>query len=364
MIFKHFTAADDDENRRLERVLRKFLSDVPLGLIHKSMRSGFIKVNGLKKNASYRVQKGDVLDIADFLADARIRTPVHNDEKAAPPSRPDSVYAPFTDVFANEHIRIVNKAYGVPVHGGSSHAVPLDKLIRREYAEKAASDNEKLRSLSFVPGPLHRIDRRTTGLVAFSQSLIGAQYFSKALAEGRIGKIYTALLQGTLDQACVWENVIEKKGFSPARAEKAFATVKVKPPDKGENAHTEGARSGGKTALTAVQPLAHGKIGGKNFTLVSVKIKTGKTHQIRAQAAFAGFPLLGDSAYGADFFSYPDKYGQSLFLHARTLIFEKDNPLGIPEKISAPLPSFFAQLIKTYLPAFELSTYTKSNESS
>ena len=357
MIFKQFTAAADDENRRLERVLRKFLADVPLGLIHKSMRSGFIKVNGLKKNASYRVQKGDILDIADFLADARKRTPVYDNEKAVPPSRSSSAYAPFTDVFANEHIRIVNKAYGVPVHGGSSHAVPLDKLIRREYAEKAASDNEKLCSLSFVPGPLHRIDRRTTGLVALSQSLIGAQYFSKALAERRIGKIYTALIEGTLREACVWENVIEKKG--EARAGKAFATVKVKPLEKAEDIHTaESGHSGEKTALTEVQPLAHGKIGGKSFTLVSVKIKTGKTHQIRAQAAFAGFPLLGDSAYGADFFSYPDKHGQSLFLHARTLIFEKDNPLGVPEKISAPLPFFFEQLIKIYLPAFELSTYT------
>ena len=363
MIFKHFTAADDDGNRRLERVLRKFLADVPLGLIHKSMRSGFIKVNGLKKDASYRVQKGDVLDIADFLADGCRRTHSYDDKnddkKAESPSRPSSAYAPFTDVFANEHIRIVNKAYGVPVHGGSSHAVPLDKLIRREYAEKAASDNEKPHSLSFVPGPLHRIDRRTTGLVAFSQSLIGAQYFSKALAERRIGKIYTALIEGTLHEACVWENVIEKNGENAARAGKAFATVKVKPREKAEDIHTaESGHSGEKTALTEVRPLAHGKIGGKSFTLVSVKIKTGKTHQIRAQAAFAGFPLLGDSAYGADFFSYPDKHGQSLFLHARTLIFEKDNPLGVPEKISAPLPSFFAQLIKTYLPAFELSTYT------
>ena len=359
MIFKHFTAADNDENRRLERVLRKFLSDIPLGLIHKSMRSGFIKVNGLKKDASYRVQKGDVLDIADFLADARRRTPVYDNEKAVPPSRSSSAYAPFTDVFANEHIRIVNKAYGVPVHGGSSQAVPLDKLIRREYAEKAASDNEKLCSLSFVPGPLHRIDRRTTGLVAFSQSLIGAQYFSKALAERRIGKIYTALIEGTLREACIWENVIEKNGENAARAGKTFATVKVKPREKAEDIHTaESDRSGEKTALTEVRPLAHGKIGGKSFTLVSVEIKTGKTHQIRAQAAFAGFPLLGDSAYGADFFSYPDKHGQSLFLHARTLIFEKDNPLGVPEKISAPLPFFFEQLIKIYLPAFELSTYT------
>ena len=359
MIFKQFTAAADDENRRLERVLRKFLADVPLGLIHKSMRSGFIKVNGLKKDASYRVQKGDVLDIADFLASGCRRTPVYDNEKEVPPSRSSSAYAPFTDVFANEHIRIVNKAYGVPVHGGSSQAVPLDKLIRREYAEKAASDNEKLRSLSFVPGPLHRIDRRTTGLVAFSQSLIGAQYFSKALAERRIGKIYTALIEGTLREACVWENVIEKNGENAEWAGKAFATVKVKPLEKAEDIHiAESGRRGEKAALTEVRPLAHGKIGGKSFTLVSVEIKTGKTHQIRAQAAFAGFPLLGDSAYGADFFSYPDKRGQSLFLHARTLIFEKDNPLGVPEKISAPLPSFFAQLIKTYLPAFELSTYT------
>ena len=133
MTFKHFSAAADDENRRLERVLRKFLSDVPLGLIHKSVRSGFIKVNGLKKDASYRLQKGDVLDIADFLTEGRKRVPAYNNEKVEQSSRPGAVYAPFTDVFVNEDIRIINKAYGVPVQGGNKNIVPLDELIRAEW---------------------------------------------------------------------------------------------------------------------------------------------------------------------------------------------------------------------------------------
>ncbi|MGI5172089.1 RluA family pseudouridine synthase [Treponema sp. OMZ 840] len=356
MVFEYFFITDDDENRRLERIARKFLKHLPLSLIHKSIRNGCIKINGEKKDASYRVQKGDRLDIDKTL----VPLLQHGSVSDSACFSADAPHTLFTDIFINEHIRIVNKAYGVPVQGGNPRIPCADERIKKEYAENSVQNSQH--SLSFVPGPLHRLDRRTTGLLVFSQSLSGARWFSKALAEHRIQKKYITVLEGRLTQNSIWEHYIEKHTAKNSRA--GFNTVTVHG-TKGTNGDCSTDMRGSMSknrAQTEVHPLAYGMFGKKELTLVSVGIQTGKMHQIRSQAAFCGYPLLGDTAYGASFFSFPDSAGQRLFLHAYTLGFEKDNPLGLPPKISAPLPPFFRQFIEKYLPAFKLSTYTDTDE--
>ena len=74
-------------------------------------------------------------------------------------------------------------------------------------------------------------------------------------------------------------------------------------------------------------------------------IKTGRTHQIRAQAAFHGFPLLGDTAYGGQKID-AKRFGQEFFLHAHELHFPKDNPLGLAESITAPISQAFEKILQ------------------
>ena len=110
--------------------------------------------------------------------------------------------------------------------------------------------------------------------------------------------------------------------------------------------HTVSVSSGGdgKAAYTEVTPLSHGIFNKKSVTLARILIKTGRTHQIRAQAAFHGFPLLGDTAYGGQKID-AKKFGQEFFLHAAELHFPKDNPLGLAESIMAPIPQSFEKLL-------------------
>ena len=193
-------------------------------------------------------------------------------------------------------------------------------------------------SLSFKTGPLHRLDRKTTGLLAFSQNLQGAQCFSEKIKSHEIQKVYLALLEGNLTENQIWEEKIDKSEISNEKGTRRkdsgrFHTVSVNS-DEGKMAHTE------------VTPLSHGLFWGKDVTLARVLIKTGRTHQIRAQAGFHGFPLLGDTAYGSGKID-SKKWGQDFFLHASELHFPPDNPLNLPEKISAPLPKAFENILNS-----------------
>lgn len=391
MQFMRFFAEKDDQNRRLDRVLRKFLLQHPLPLLYKSIRNGFIRVNDKKTSADYRVQSGDCIAIEQYLyqngaESKKLQTPT------------DGVYnalcAPvLQDVFKNEHIRIINKPYGIPVHGAHG-CQALDSIVQNDYRLECRT-KEKAQALSFTPGPLHRLDRRTTGLLAFSQSLKGAQWFSQALKDKKIKKEYLALLCGALHTSAVWEHRLDVRkknalhnnnlanefsantlSSSSARTSKAFKTVNVMPL---EHANT------GAYARTEVYPIASAAVSSNvalpntvqqkprssesahafSVTFVKIRISTGRTHQIRAQAAFCGFPLLGDTAYGAPAFTFPfgaEQNAQSLFLHAHKLRFPAGNPLGLPSSLSAPLPVFFAQCVQTLLSDVKLLPYTDANE--
>lgn len=365
MNFTHFSVQKDDEGRRLDRLVRKFLCEEPLSRIHKSIRNGIIRINGLKKDAAYRVQKGDILDIADFLLQKTDGKPTASEKRSGESESVADTSSFFTDVFVNEDIRIINKAYGIPVQGGNKNIVSLDELIKAEYF--ASRRNKTGASLSFKPGPLHRIDRRTTGLVTFSQSLRGARLFSQALAEKRIKKEYLAVLQGKLTETLEAEHFIERGEDTAANRGRqqtgGFKTVHVFGSDSTDAEKKPPLTA--KKASSRIEPLAAGFIpeAGLDCTLARVIIETGRTHQIRSQSAFCGFPLLGDTAYGAAPFSYTEAdITHKLFLHAFSLSFEKNNPLQIPCKISAQMPPFFQRFVQRYLPQADISTYTVNNE--
>ncbi|MCF0242158.1 MAG: RNA pseudouridine synthase, partial [Treponema sp.] len=86
----------------------------------------------------------------------------------------------------------------------------------------------------------------------------------------------------------------------------------------------------GKEAVTEIYPIKYSKFMGKDITLVQFFIKTGRTHQIRSQSAFHGYPLLGDTAYGG---SKNTALKQDFYLHAEKLEFPYDNPLELPTEI-------------------------------
>lgn len=348
-------AAKDDDNRRIDRILRRYLSSASLPQLYKSVRSGLIKLNGKKCEANTRVFQGDTISIASFLCTAPGAASTQIQEKTL--SSAVKPLSASTILFRNEHILILNKPYDVPVQPASRHdresalstAVKNDFiyhtncLVRNE--NHAIEDQSRTpsvnsnSSLSFTPGPLHRLDRKTTGALCFSQSLQGAHWFSQAMQAHRIKKYYIALVSGMLQERQLWTDTL----FKEEAQKRTFKTVSIvrNAPQSDHAPLTKKA----KEAITEVTPLAFGSYKNKRVTLVQCAIQTGRTHQIRLQCASHGYPLIGDTAYGAERLTGA---GQDFFLHAYELHFP-ENSCALPPIIRAPIMTFFEKMLSKTL---------------
>lgn len=306
MKYIEITAQQDDDGRRIDTVIRRVMPSMPLSLLYKNIRTGFIKLNGRKTHTNTRIINGDCINISEVLYESYKQ------------NRFESLPIPTTEfitLFKNEHMWIINKPAGINVQKASKDDISLDQLIK--------ASSELPSSLSFTPGPLHRLDRNTSGILCFSQSLQGARWFTEQMKEGNIGKFYLGLAQGRLEHEEEWKDGIEK-----VEGTQKFHTVKI----------VEG------SSRTRAKPLSQGKLYNNEVTLIEYQIIGGKTHQIRAQSSYHGHPLIGDSAYGGDSTKVP-----SFFLHACTLLFPP-NDLGIPPRIDCPLPQNFKLTLKICLP--------------
>ncbi len=312
MDFKTFTAAKNDNDRRLDKIIRIFAPELSLSQVYKYIRKGLIKINGKKAKNDSRVFENDQIQIADFILNPNEAC---KDEGAAGGSS-HKADSSLRVIFENQHILIIDKDYDVSVHGNENS---LEKAVC-EYYKNTRRDA----SLSFRPGPLHRLDRKTTGLLCFSMSLEGARWFSKNIQTHDVQKKYAALLEGNLSEKESWEDNLEKEEGN----QKGFYTVK--------------ASSQGKRALTIVTPVAHGVFNNREVTLAVMDIKTGRTHQIRSQSALHGHPLLGDTAYGGMKINNAER---DFYLQAFSLTFPQ-NPVGLAEEIKIPLSDSFKSILK------------------
>ena len=322
MDFKDFTLGKNDDNRRLDKVIRIFAASLSLSEVYKYLRKGLIKLNGKKAKPDTKVFEKDVISIAGFILD---KGTGKSDNASCPPA-PAADLPALSVVYENSHILIIDKPYDIAVHGKSDS---LDKAVEQYY-----SLHKKEASLSFKPGPLHRLDRKTTGLLCFSMSLEGARWFSENIRTHNIQKKYAALVCGKLLKAERWEDQIKKLDD-----DKSFKTVSARKASAAE----DGGDEGYKTAISQVTPIAYGRYGEKDLTLVSVDIKTGRTHQIRAQFALHKHALLGDTAYGGA--KIAGKPERDFFLTAYELSFPKDNPLGLPASVRLPFPKDFKNFL-------------------
>ena len=350
MEFLQYTAGTDDEGRRFDRVIRILLKDVPMSEIFRLMRKGLIRVNSKKEAGNFRIKKGDVIQISQSVSKHDNSSICKNSDTSALcenkrhlSSKRLSTDTPVIEnVFKNQHIRVINKPYGMPVHGGgSSCSTSLEQIVKQQFFQEERQES----SLSFRPGPLHRLDRNTTGLVVFSQSLEGAKVFSELLQNHQIKKEYITVLCGNLLSEQTWEDFISSDSDSFGEG---FHTVKIT-----GNSTSSGAETG-KKALTKAIPLSHGFYDDIPITLVLVEIKTGRKHQIRSQCAHHGYPLLGDSAYGG---KNPDGINGHFMLHSWRMTFMQNNMLGLPDVLTASIPTNFQFFIKNHLSHGEFSNY-------
>lgn len=296
-----FSVTSNDQGRRLDRILRRLFKDDSLSFIYKALREKKILVNGKKSAPDYRCQTGDSIEI--FIP---LNSSVNEAEIPEPQQQESAEALKPMILCETPDLLFLNKPRGMLAHDGKGS---LEALVQAYYQ---ASNPEK--SLAFKPGPLHRLDRNTSGIITFSKSLAGAHQFSSAMREGQLKKTYLAILDGKLAKDQSWIDDLSRDETLKMTQRAGAAT-----------------QSASKSARTDVWPLA--VRGG--FTFAAIKLFSGRTHQIRAHASIHGYPLSGDRKYGSktDIPYY--------FLHAWSLNLEKLQLSPNPEQVQASLPSDF-----------------------
>jgi 23S rRNA pseudouridine955/2504/2580 synthase len=291
----------NDEGRRADTVLFRLLPHQSASRLQKALREGDIRLDGKKITPDTRLARGTSLEVWTPLLES---LPVAGQPQ---PRLPQEFSSWIVD--HSRDLLVLNKPSGILVHApdrrdGLERQPTLDTWVKTWLQGKTEP------GLSFLPGPLHRLDRLTSGLIVFSASLNGARTFSAWLAQGLVQKTYLALLEGVFSGTFERQDPLERE----ERTRISFA-------------------GGTKQARTRFQAL-----GSKNGeTLALVNIQGGRTHQIRAHAALAGHPLVGDTKYQAKTRS-PGSV--SWWLHAWKLVLPDDS-LGKKSYRALP-PAFWS----------------------
>jgi 23S rRNA pseudouridine955/2504/2580 synthase len=299
-------AGPDDAGRRLDKILRVLLEDTSLSAIYTALRKGRILVNGAKVGPELRVAEGDRIFLHSSLRTA-LRTantfPSRAENARSGKSAGDATLASLADVLvlATADLIFVNKPRGELSQDAEGEEAGISSRIRSALSTRSDA------SLSFVPGPLHRLDRNTTGILTFPRSAAGARAFSALVRERKLRKLYLALVDGEAKAETEWRDHITRD----------------------ESSRMSAISSSGDEALAFMRPLA----SQKGHSLLLVELRTGLTHQIRVQAASRGLPLSGDAKYGGAPFS------GGYILHAYAIGFREPPFPDVPSFVVAPLPA-------------------------
>ena len=266
---KELKIGPNDAGQRLDRFLAKALPLLPAPLAQKYIRIKRIKKNGSRAARDDRLSEGDVLQL--YINDEFFDVP-----------REDNAYltiaTPHIDiVYEDDQILLVNKAPGIAVHahdGAPCGHTLIDNIKAYLYQRGKWKPREEN---SFTPALCNRIDRNTGGIVIAAKTAEALRVMNQKIKDREIDKRYLAIAEGNISRE---KGILKGYLFKDARQNRVYVYDEPK--------------KGSKTCETHYRVLQR-----KNgLTLVECQLITGRTHQIRAQFAHAGHPLLGDGKYG------------------------------------------------------------------
>ena len=287
---------------RLDLFIRHEIPDLSRTEVQRLIRSGAATVNGRTIDTpSARVNSGDRL-IFD----------------APGPSNPDAPPVAqnldFRVVYDDEHVIVADKPAGMAVHSGAGRTdgTLVNALLAR-YPELA-----RLKPVE-RPGIVHRLDADTSGLMVVARTADATSTLSAAIQARAVDRRYVAMVVGKL----------------PPRAGVIDRPIGRHPTIRTRQTVVEG----GRRARTRFAFATGHQAFGRTFSMVNLKLETGRTHQIRVHLQAIGYPIVGDPVYGV---IVPEIPLRRQFLHANQLSFE--HPItGYQLSFHSPLPPDLAR---------------------
>tara|TARA_Y100001968_G_scaffold23537_1_gene18442 strand:+ start:2467 stop:3468 length:1002 start_codon:yes stop_codon:yes gene_type:complete len=276
--FDHISA--DQAGQRIDNYLITRLKGAPKTLVYRILRKGEVRVNKGRVKPDYRLQAGDQLRIPP------VRLPAPDEPVLVGQGILNALEQNM--LFEDKGLIVVNKPAGLAVHGGSGLHFGVIEAMRQ-----LRPDCPQLELV-------HRLDRDTSGCLMIAKKRSVLRHLHAALRGDGVNKRYWALVRGR------W----------PGSTKKVHAPLQKNNLRSGERMVE--VDPAGKESLTEFSVLQR---FGERATLVEARPITGRTHQIRVHAKYAGHPIGGDPKYGDDDFSRElrELGGKRLFLHARSL---------------------------------------------
>jgi len=301
-----FKVSADAAGQRLDKYVRRALRDVPLSHVFKMLRTRKVRVNGQRGRAEQLLAEGDLVVIRGD-EEKLLAAP------AAGGARPRG--GPRFGVLLEDHaILAVDKPSGLAAHPGTG----IEGTTLVEEARGYLRVPADLPATEFRPSPAHRLDRETSGIVLVAKTRKAMVGLTEIFTKGtEVRKAYLALVKGKMPRDA--------------------GTIDVPLSE-----HEQTAKSKDKRGVNFQEAITHYKVLGsmKEASLLSLRIETGRTHQIRRHLQAVGHPVAGDKRYGDFPFnrSAKQRWGLArMFLHAWKL--SLPHPLGGKRlELQAPLP--------------------------
>jgi len=287
----HFTVDSEGAGRRLDHWLQVRLPGHSRARIQDWIKSGRVRINGADTRPSQTVRAGDAIDV---------------EPAEAPPLKATPEDIPLRALYEDDAVVAIDKPAGMVVHAGAGvHSGTLVNALLHRFGMLSGVGGE------LRPGIVHRLDRFTSGVLLVAKTDAAHRDLAAQWATREVEKIYLALVQGKLKT-------------ESGRIERPISRDPV------HRTRMTARRAEGRAAWTEYRVLRR----FAKFTLLEVRLGTGRTHQIRVHLSSTGHPVAGDTLYGAQAQPALGRY----FLHAHRIRF-RSPATGKEVTVESPLPA-------------------------